>query len=554
MARTALSSRALAATVWLLATCEIAQASVHFISGHPKLLDTRLDPIRTEGKPASHVHRIAGSSALMETVTYEELRASECTTAEVEDDKSLYWQPTLYYQSAAGTFQRLDPDGGLVVYWKADKAGDDEPLFDMPNGLRIIAGDPKRNTPHDNAVFEDRATGFKCFCQGGPQCHDAGAPVISYNFEDVKKYNCDIIRLETDFPNCWDGVNTDSPDHKSHMAYSEGPCPASHPKRIPTTRIEAWYGVANIPWTTEGMLTLSNGDQTGYSIHGDFINGFDGGDVNAPHDAPLTRALMECNMQGAASSCPILAPYIKPKTQKCLAARKLEEDIGETAPLTKLPGNNPVWSAPMEKPSDPNYVEKGQIINNPGGSLPLPGASAPVVPQPSAQPPLAGTSTAGAPAATDAAPVIPTAAIPTGTVQPVVGVPADAPPASSSNPAVTNPAPVGPTAAVPVASQVPAGLPSTTVAAAVGVPPSETTQPPVTDVAPVPATDSAAQPQRTWSRGGGGKWGGGGRYGNKTTPVLQNAAAIQTAPAGGCQVSKKRRREMKRLARADLQL
>lgn len=62
--------------------------------------------------------------------------------------------------------------------------------------MQIIAGDPKRNTPHDDAVFEDKKTGFKCFCQGGPQCHDAGAPEISYNFDDVKKYNCDIIRLE----------------------------------------------------------------------------------------------------------------------------------------------------------------------------------------------------------------------------------------------------------------------------------------------------------------------------------------------------------------------
>jgi hypothetical protein len=108
---------------------------------------------------------------------------------------SLYWQPTLYYQSADGAFQRLDPEGGLIVYWKADKAGD-EPLWDMPDGLRLIAGDAKRNTPHDDNVFEDRQTGFKCFCQGGPSCDDTGAPNMSYNFEDVKKYKCDVIRLE----------------------------------------------------------------------------------------------------------------------------------------------------------------------------------------------------------------------------------------------------------------------------------------------------------------------------------------------------------------------
>lgn len=44
-----------------------------------RLIDTRLDPIRTEGKPASHVHRFAGSAALMETVTYDQLQAEQCS-------------------------------------------------------------------------------------------------------------------------------------------------------------------------------------------------------------------------------------------------------------------------------------------------------------------------------------------------------------------------------------------------------------------------------------------------------------------------------------------
>lgn len=48
-----------------------------------------------------------------------------------------------------------------------------------------------------------------------------------------------------------------------------------------------------------------------------------------------------CSADGviAASSCPILAPYVKPKTQKCLAARKLEEVSISLDPLmyTVLP-------------------------------------------------------------------------------------------------------------------------------------------------------------------------------------------------------------------------
>ena len=58
--------------------------------------------------------------------------------------------------------------------------------------------------------------------------------------------NCapgDVIRARVQFPQCWDGVNLDSPDHKSHMAYPSAfwtgdpyrqyRCPATHPVVLP---------------------------------------------------------------------------------------------------------------------------------------------------------------------------------------------------------------------------------------------------------------------------------------------------------------------------------
>jgi hypothetical protein len=49
---------------------------------------------------------------------------------------------------------------------------------------------------------------------------------------------------------CWDGVNLDSPDHKSHVAYPKqgaasfsgtsvgGDCPSTHPVKIPQVMLE----------------------------------------------------------------------------------------------------------------------------------------------------------------------------------------------------------------------------------------------------------------------------------------------------------------------------
>lgn len=49
---------------------------------------------------------------------------------------------------------------------------------------------------------------------------------------------------------CWDGQNLDTPDHKSHVAYSGtgatggGPCPASHPVKLPQVMYEIMWDVS----------------------------------------------------------------------------------------------------------------------------------------------------------------------------------------------------------------------------------------------------------------------------------------------------------------------
>ena len=64
------------------------------------------------------------------------------------------------------------------------------------------------------------------------------------------------IRSVITFPTCWDGVNLDSADHKSHMSYpiegsitdrfdyDGGKCPDTHPVKVPQVMYEVIWDVS----------------------------------------------------------------------------------------------------------------------------------------------------------------------------------------------------------------------------------------------------------------------------------------------------------------------
>jgi hypothetical protein len=75
-----------------------------------------------------------------------------------------------------------------------------------------------------------------------------------------------LVELHLNFPDCWDGKQLDSVDHKSHMAYSRNyVCPLSHPVKVPLIRLTIRY-----PITDGRDVALASGGQlTG---HADFFN------------------------------------------------------------------------------------------------------------------------------------------------------------------------------------------------------------------------------------------------------------------------------------------
>jgi hypothetical protein len=137
-----------------------------------------------------------------------------------------------------------------------------------PKGLRMIAGKMKSISP--------QSTRFPEFTCQMPNISES--PPASKNIPACPQGA--VIVSHVSFPQCWDGVNLDSPDHISHMAEQVGgKCPATHPVGIPWIALNTKYAVTSPNGTADWRLSSDNyaksGYNAGYSSHADWINGWD---------------------------------------------------------------------------------------------------------------------------------------------------------------------------------------------------------------------------------------------------------------------------------------
>jgi hypothetical protein len=101
-----------------------------------------IDPIVFPGQQdKSHLHSFFGSDAVtVSTTTSDELR-SGCTNAENPNDLSVYWVPTLLYQS--GNSWEPVPVARFSAYYGL---GDTPAEIPIPENLSMLAGDAKATT------------------------------------------------------------------------------------------------------------------------------------------------------------------------------------------------------------------------------------------------------------------------------------------------------------------------------------------------------------------------------------------------------------------------
>ncbi|MGR4852747.1 DUF1996 domain-containing protein [Streptomyces sp. LARHCF252] len=228
---------------------------------------------------AHHTHDYVGNQANDAFADNDDFAGGE-TTCRNQGDKSSYYWPVLRLQDGTEEFDAEQQGGGaegntgkiltaseVTLDYVGNASGK---VVAMPKFLRIITGDAKaftNGTANANAAwsctgFEDRQVTDKY-----PVCPEGS----------------NLVRTSK-FQSCWDGRNTDSANHRAHVAFADpktGACPRGF-KAIPQLvqrlvydvdapslnddgRSSPFYAVDGFPEQMHQPIT----------DHGDFVNVFD---------------------------------------------------------------------------------------------------------------------------------------------------------------------------------------------------------------------------------------------------------------------------------------
>lgn len=217
---------------------------------------------------AHHMHDYVGNQANDAFASDDDLARGQ-TTCQNQGDRSTYYWPVLRLQNGQNE-NDANADGGgkdsnvgeiqtpteVTLKFVGSPVGK---VSAMPRFLRIITGDAKAFTNGDaNANASWSCTGFedRQLKDKYPICPEGSQVVRTFNFQS-----------------CWDGQNTDSANHRTHVAFAQenGACPNGF-RAIPQLVQRIVYDVPPGP----GFAVDSFPEQLHKpgTDHGDFINVF----------------------------------------------------------------------------------------------------------------------------------------------------------------------------------------------------------------------------------------------------------------------------------------
>lgn len=211
---------------------------------------------------ANYLYSFFGNTGVTATSTPLSIRttgASTCAGGTL--NRSAYWVPAMIDNV---THQPVRPSFSNIYY----KTMGVTPtlIHPVPTGLVMLTGDD------DNVVAGVNPVRYSCVSDTGAGAWQASIPACPDSTWSVI--------AEFSFPQCWDGVNLDSPDHRSHMSDPVGGvCPSHHPIGIPQVLYNIRWPVTRPNGSASYQLSSDNyvqtGSNAGYSGHAGYIYGWD---------------------------------------------------------------------------------------------------------------------------------------------------------------------------------------------------------------------------------------------------------------------------------------
>ncbi|ANZ43014.1 hypothetical protein BBK82_25305 [Lentzea guizhouensis] len=224
------------------------------------------NPVVSPGIPfgAHHTHEYVGNESANAMSTNTSLAQAPSTCE--KDDRSTYYWPVL--RLTDGTGHDVHADGGglhgntgeVLAPASVEVRYDGSPVSDvlpMPRFLRLITGDPSAYT---NDYGPNTRARWGCADQ--PDRYTTKYPLCAPGVRTLRRY---------EFPSCWDGSNTDSASHRTHVVFAlaGGTCPA---KTFPVPRLHVTVGYdvpAGRPFAIDSFAEELRDPATD---HGMFIN------------------------------------------------------------------------------------------------------------------------------------------------------------------------------------------------------------------------------------------------------------------------------------------
>lgn len=253
---------------------------------------------------APHIHQWYGNEAGNFGSTYSTLRTTGASSCVNALNRTAYYVPALI---SGGKVRKFDY---AQIYYKrfpknSKYCNPNDPAFvgecvGIPNDLHMIFGyDPVTGTA---------PTGSRRFSCVSPTYVNRGPFEADMVSAVTKCQDGDWLDVFISAPNCWNGRDLDSPNHRDHVAYTVGngshtdKCPASHPKLIPHFEAQTFYKVdGNLdrsgnytPQTATWRFSCEVGSQTlrpGNCFHQDYAEGWNGRTKKAWTDNCIDRML-----------------------------------------------------------------------------------------------------------------------------------------------------------------------------------------------------------------------------------------------------------------------